>query len=507
MIHRRTAVVLALGALVALAPSAMAGRPFSSSTSTVDGYHTFDSDMIDIENVRDVTGKGVYVAVLDTGLVANWKDYFPDARVAQELGAGFYQNVTFKAHSEDACELDTEVGPLKRVNYIGSRGSSHGTHVASTIIGFNYYSNSDAAQGYPLPAIQVRGIAPDATIIPVKVLADYQVPSFPQCEESPSQATNAVFGTDAMVAAGIDYVTSLKKGVLKDHPVVINMSLGGDARAALSEVETDAVDAAIAAGVIVVAAASNDGELGMSAPGSYPPVISAGSVGWTGEWLDDGASGNPPIGTRYRMFWLQNRKGTDYQVGSLTGLKPGSGDTVEGADIVDDTYVTDFSSREITAGNTDGSPQDLDVLAPGSWIRGPFAGTPGYNHLPWWSNGIADLVGNNAGNFYYVGGTSMASPHVAAVAALMLEADGSLAQGTVEEILEKTAIEMPATGSRQVWDPFLTLADGTPAPGFTTVSWDTSCDVDGPDANGAELACDAVGSGLVQADAAVDEVD
>jgi hypothetical protein len=26
----------------------------------------------------------------------------------------------------------------------------------------------------------VRGIAPDATIIPVKVLADYQVPAFPQ---------------------------------------------------------------------------------------------------------------------------------------------------------------------------------------------------------------------------------------------------------------------------------------------------------------------------------------
>jgi subtilisin family serine protease len=454
--------------------------------------------MIDIEKV-DVTGKGVYVAVLDTGLVANWKDYFPDERVAQEYGAGFYQNVTFKASSTDGCELDTYRGELKRVNYIGSRGSSHGTHVASTIIGYNYYSNSDAAQGYPLPPIQVRGIAPDATIIPVKVLADYQVPAMPKCDE-PTPSGLAVFGTEEMVAAGIDYVTDLKLGPLAGSPIVINMSLGGEARVGISAVEKAAIDRAIDAGVIVVAAASNDGELGMSSPGSYPPVISAGAVGWIGEWLPDGASGNAPS-ARYRMWWLQNMKGTDYVPGSLAVLKPGSGDVAEGGDVIDETYVTDFSSREIFAGNTDGSAQDLDVLAPGSWVRGPFAGTPGYNHLPWWSNGIADLVGNNTGNFYYVGGTSMASPHVASVAALMLEADSTLVQGEVEAVLRDTAIDFASTGSRMVWDPFL----ATPA--FVAVPWDEMCDVDGPDASGAELACDPVGYGLVQADAAVAAVD
>ena len=91
-----------------------------------------------------------------------------------------------------------------------------------------------------------------------------------------------------------------------------------------------------------------------------------------------------------------------------------------------DVYITDFSSRE-KAG------QDLDVAAPGSWVRGPFAGFPGYNHLPWWSKGIGDVVGNNPGNFFYVGGTSMAAPHVTATAALLLEKNDGLTQSQIAQ--------------------------------------------------------------------------
>ena len=60
------------------------------------------------------------------------------------------------------------------------------------------------------------------------------------------------------------------------------------------------------------------------------------------------------------------------------------------------------------------------MLAPGSWVRGPFPGDLNYSHLPWWSNGIGDLVGGNPGNFFYVGGTSMAAPHVTGAAAILL---------------------------------------------------------------------------------------
>lgn len=61
-----------LFAAVALAVSttAMAQNVFRDLDSTKDGYHTRDSDLINIETVSQ-TGKGVYVAVLDTGMVPN----------------------------------------------------------------------------------------------------------------------------------------------------------------------------------------------------------------------------------------------------------------------------------------------------------------------------------------------------------------------------------------------------------------------------------------------------
>src|SRR4029079_14645272 len=122
---------------------------------------------------------------------------------------------------------------------MGARASAHGTHVASTIIGFNYRSNTDAAQGFALPAIQVRGVAPNATIIPVRVLADYQVPALPKCDApGVDQQTSINFGTDGMVSAGIDYVTSLAKGQLAGKRVVINISLG-------DTVKSDQIEAAI----------------------------------------------------------------------------------------------------------------------------------------------------------------------------------------------------------------------------------------------------------------------
>jgi subtilisin family serine protease len=471
MHRKRMSAALAVAALVALAPSALAGNPFSKSTTTAGGYETWDSDQIDIENVSE-TGAGVYVAVLDTGLVANWKDYFPDARVAQELGTGFEQNVDMKL-AKNGCDLTLDpTGAVRTTTFVGSRTSSHGTHTSSTIIGYNYYSNTDAVQGFPLPAIQVRGIAPNATLIPVKVLADYQIPARHQCAEIPpaeraSQAIN--FGTDGMVAAGIDYVTSLATGKLAGSRIVINMSLGDTVPAQIIE---DAIDRAIDAGVIVVASAGNEGEDGMGWPGAYPQVISAGASGWTGEWLDPTDPTPDEDFVRYRMFWLQDTHG------NLTPpLAVGSGDVAEPG--TDDVYVTDFSSRE-KAG------QELDVLAPGSWVRGPFAGDPGYNHLPFWSNGKSDIIGANPGNFFYVGGTSMAAPHVTATAALILEKNDGLSQAQVEKILKDSATPI-AAGSEQVWDPFHVDADGNPDPSFVTFSWGT----------------EATGSGHLQADAAL----
>jgi subtilisin family serine protease len=176
------------------------------------------------------------------------------------------------------------------------------------------------------------------------------------------------------------------------------------------------------------------------------------------------------------MWWLKDD-------GALA-LPAGSGDVTEDitpANITDTVYLSDFSSREIT-----GEGQELDVLAPGSWVRGPFAGDPGYSHLPWWSNGVGDLHSSNPSNFYYVGGTSMAAPHVSAVSALLLQKDPTLVQAQVEQILRDSAIPMPDTASVEIWDNTI------PA----TITWDTYCEL-------SEMACDPVGFGLMQADEAL----
>ena len=60
--------------------------------------------MINIEAVSQ-TGAGVYVAVLDTDLVPNWCDYFPEERIATDLSTGFDQLITFKAKKADPCGL------------------------------------------------------------------------------------------------------------------------------------------------------------------------------------------------------------------------------------------------------------------------------------------------------------------------------------------------------------------------------------------------------------------
>ncbi len=413
---------------------------------------TWDADMID-SDISGKTGAGVYIAVLDTGLTSNWRDYFPPERIATELGKGFYEPV----HYNNQTGQDVEAGYIVETSFIGSTYSTHGTHVVSTIIGYNYYSPTDAAQGYPLPPIYVEGIAPGATIIPVKVLHNYNL----------GQEGKFVFGTSDAVAAGINYVTSLKLAH-PEWPIVISMSIGSSEPA---EVEKTAIDNAIAAGVIVVAAAGNDGLAGMDWPGAYPEVISAGSVGWKYEWYAPTTSPPP----RYRLWWLQD---------STYGYRDIPETTPSG-----DVYVSDFSGRE---NQTRAEPfpwagsQQLDVLAPGSWVRGPFPGTPGYAHLPWWSEGKPRGV-PYGGSYYYVGGTSMATPHVSAVAAMLLEKQPTLTQSQVESTLKSTAMPIPA-GEMLIYD--ISPAPPQP-PGWYNMTW-----------GGTE----ATGAGLLQAKAAVDAV-
>lgn len=411
------------------------------------GTEAWNLDLIDAEpdKVGLYDGEGIYIAVLDTGLVANWRDYFPEERIATEYGIGFYENVRYnKAKDEYSYS-----GIVQKTTFRGKLG--HGTHVTSTIIGYSYYGQ------------YVRGVAPKARVIPVKVLDTYE------------GLAGDVFGTDLMIAAGINYIADLAES--EGIEIIISMSLGGPEPAEAIE---NAIDYAISKGVIVVAAAGNRGGYpGYPAdpdtwfldwPGAYLQVISVGSCGWgmgvdglgapkypgTGEW--------EPWPQIPRTWWYQN----------------------VAEDIEDEiSYISYFSSREYVNPIFSGYTVELDVVAPGSWVLGPYPGdTFGFQHIPWWAKGLPWNPNTPPPNYWYVGGTSMSTPHVSGVIALMLQKDPTLVQPDVEAILKTSATPLP------------TAILGYPF-AFNWARWPTG------DILAFLWSADATGAGITQADAAI----
>lgn len=452
--------------LLSLALSTLTGfhiAPASGAPKkyTLEPHITWNADMVNRELVTE-TGEGVYIAVLDTGLTPNWRDFFPRKSIATKLGKGFFQPIHVDPITLELVYLDTIV----ESSWVGSLEDTHGTMVTSVILGFNYDSPIDDYEltfgvSYPLPPLLVEGMAPDATIIPIKVIKTYHLP--PYTGPGTGYPYGLSFGTDPAIAAGIYYATELKgKGY---SPMIISMSFGGPEPSPIIE---EAIDYAIENGVIVIASAGNEGEYGMGWPGAYPQVISVGACGWRYEWLQPSA--DIPF---YSLWWLQ---GTQY----------GHRDVVDPTN-TDEIYITLWSSREL-------SGQELDVVAPGSWVRGPYTWSQGYNHIPWWAKGEppwAHVEGiSKSKNYWYVGGTSFAAPTVSSIAAMMLEKNSGLSQTQIEGILRTTATPIPQ-GSMMVFD----LYDWTQgwtyfAPGFYTYSWGS----------------DATGAGLVDANAALENI-
>ena len=62
-----------------------------AATNFENGLPTWDLDAINVAErgygrVVPQDGTGVYVAVLDTGLMDTWRQYFPEQRIASEYG-------------------------------------------------------------------------------------------------------------------------------------------------------------------------------------------------------------------------------------------------------------------------------------------------------------------------------------------------------------------------------------------------------------------------------------
>lgn len=179
---------------------------------------------------RTAQGHGVTVAVLDTGV--------------------------------DGSNPDLEGQVLPGKDFIGfgaERGdrswARHGTGMAGIIAGHGHGPGNEEG---------VLGIAPQAKILPVRVILEGSDPARDRARDSKGGA----------LADGIRWAA--------DHGAdVINLSLGDDSASAHPEKgEDDAVQYALAKGTVVVASAGNGGEKGdhISYPAAYPGVIAVTAV-------------------------------------------------------------------------------------------------------------------------------------------------------------------------------------------------------------------------------------
>ena len=200
------------------------GRGVSASTLT---YETNYPALIgaDVLQQSGITGKGVTIAVLDTGL---WND------IGQNYGKRLLASI-------DVTNGGT--GPVRDDPY------GHGTHITSI-----------AASGAFNLTGQRLGIAPDANLVVVRAF------------------NGEGAGRYADVIRGVNWIVANKA---KYNIRVLNLSFGAEPQSNYwDDPLNQAVMAAWQAGITVVASAGNSGPLPMSidVPGNVPYVITVGAL-------------------------------------------------------------------------------------------------------------------------------------------------------------------------------------------------------------------------------------
>ena len=365
-------------------------RPLHGTTSTLD-YAPEAVNAPTVWKQWGLDGTGVGVAVIDSGVTA--------------VGDLYWWNPANQTYGSRVVYSQNFVPGTSQT----SDQYGHGTHVAGIIAGAGWFST-----GFNFTHT-FKGIASNANIINLRVLDQNGV------------------GTDSSVIAAIQTAINLKSTY---NIRVINLSLGRQVYESYTlDPLCQAVEAAWNSGIVVMAAAGNQGRNNnagtegygtIAAPGNDPFVITVGAM----------KTANTP--TRYddtiASYSSKGPTGFDYVVKPdivapgnqvVSTLAPNASLLGSPTDVYLSEYTTPTTTSSSSGGNTKNNKKtSLSTVATN-------AISPAYMRLS---------------------GTSMATPVVSGAAVLLLQQNPNLTPDQVKARLMKTASKnFPASSS--VTDP------------------------------------------------------
>ena len=366
-----------------------------------------------VENVGTelgVTGRGVLIAVMDRGI--DWRnDDFRNADgstriesifdLTDDRGAKSPANTWKMGTIYTRKEIDAA---LKSGKNLATRDAlGHGTTTAGIACG----------SGRRSPGRKYRGIAPDATILVVKICSD----GVPAHNDEPAEA---YFWQPDRVLVAIDFIAERARELHLPCVMVLNIGSQGGPTDGTSPL-CRKIDATVGAGKPGLVFVTGPGDEGRTLRKDQRTTVVDGK--------------QVPVGTIWDGASARNNICPgDYVI------------RTEWTDIhgVARSHATEGSVGEIWEGSSMGPTADgrigIDFCAPGDSVFTT------YNPRSWWATFENNLVKDGGGLYGRASAVSAANPMTAGVIALMLELDPRLDAAAVKGILQRSARSDGFTG-------------------------------------------------------------